>query len=199
MGSNPAYGQTAIPGATTTPVGPANSQGNNVVVLQNPGMRAMSLGALQQRDEDDRRAAEQRQAAPLVTGLAGHIKGKFTVAPRTRGGSGDVEQRMLDNMRARRSVYTPQKLSAIQQEGGSEVYAGLTGNKCRAAAAWIRDVMMTTGEERPWSIKLQPGGRPAAGDQLPDPCRRAVPAQAADDGCGPRSRASRPTRWRRSR
>jgi hypothetical protein len=137
------------------PATPASSPGNNVVVLQNPGMRAMSLGALQQRDSDDRAAAEQRQAAPLITGLAGHIKHKFSVARDARR-YGDIEQRMLDNMRARRSVYTPQKLSAIQGEGGSEVFAGLTGHKCRAAAAWIRDVMMTTGEDRPWSIKATP-------------------------------------------
>jgi hypothetical protein len=136
------------------PATPAASPGNNVVVLQNPGMRAMSLGALVQRDEE-RTLAEQRQAAPLITGLAGHIKHKFSVSRDARR-YGDVEQRMLDNMRARRSVYDARKLSAIQAEGGSEVFAGLTGHKCRAAAAWIRDVMMTTGEDRPWSIKATP-------------------------------------------
>jgi hypothetical protein len=115
-------------------------------------MRAMSLGALQQQEADTRAAAEGRQAQPLITGLAGHIHHKFWVARDARRFS-DVEQRMIDNMRARRSMYTPQKLSAIRVEGGSEVYAGITGQKCRAAAAWIRDVMMTTGDERPWSVK----------------------------------------------
>src|SRR6478609_4763191 len=134
---------------------PAAAPGNNIVVLQNSGMRAMSLGALQQREDDERAATEQRQNQPLITGLAGHIKGKFSVA-RDAKRFGDIEQRMLTNMRARRSVYDPQKLAAIQYEGGSEVYAGLTGQKCRGAAAWIRDVMMTTGEERPWSIKPTP-------------------------------------------
>jgi hypothetical protein len=155
MAANPAYGSQPMPGATAVPAGPANAPGTNVVVLQNPGMRAMSLGALQARDADDRAAAEQRQAEPLITGLAGHIKHKFTLARDARR-FGDIEQRMLDNMRARRSVYTPVKLAAIQNEGGSEVYAGLTGHKCRAAAAWIRDVMMTTGEDRPWSVKPTP-------------------------------------------
>jgi hypothetical protein len=128
---------------------------SNVVVLQNAGMRAMSLGALQQRESDERAEAEARQAAPLITGLAGHIKHKFNVA-RDAKRYGDIEQRMIDNMRARRATYTPTKLAAIRQEGGSEVYAGITGQKCRAAGAWIRDVMMTTGEDRPWSIKASP-------------------------------------------
>ena len=149
---NPGYGSPSLGVAPNPAV--TQAPGNNVVVLQAPTMKAMSLGALQQRDED-RAAAEQRQAAPLITGLAGHIKHKFNIARDARR-FGDIEQRMLDNMRARRSVYTPQKLSAIQQEGGSEVYAGVTGQKCRGAAAWIRDVMMTTGEDRPWSIKASP-------------------------------------------
>ena len=146
---NPAV--AGLPGAAAPVVTPSS----NVVVLQNSGMRAMSLGALQAREADDRASAESRQAAPLITGLAGHIKGKFSQA-RDAKRFGDVEQRMLDNMRARRSTYTPQKLGAIQSEGGSEVFAGITGQKCRAAGAWIRDVMMTTGEDRPWSIKATP-------------------------------------------
>jgi hypothetical protein len=156
----PGYGPPSLGGAAPNPSvaqppGAPSPSSSNVVVLQTPTMRAMSLGALQQKEADDRSAAEDRQAQPLIAGLAGHIKHKFNVARDARR-FGDVEQRMLDNMRARRSVYTPQKLSAIQQEGGSEVYAGVTGQKCRGAAAWIRDVMMTTGEDRPWSIKATP-------------------------------------------
>ena len=154
--ANPGYTSPGYPSATA----PATPQGqvvpsSNVVVLQSPGMKAMSLGALQAREADDRAAAEQRQNQPLISGLAGHIKHKFNIARDARR-FGDIEQRMLDNMRARRSVYTPQKLGAIQVEGGSEVYAGVTGQKCRGAAAWIRDVMMTTGEDRPWSVKASP-------------------------------------------
>lgn len=146
----------ALPGAMV-PSGqtPASAQGANVVVLQTPVMRAMSLGALQQQEAEARAEAERRQDQPLISGLAGHIKHKFAVARDARRFS-NIEQRMIDNMRARRSVYTPQKLAAIQQEGGSEVFAGITGQKCRAAGAWIRDVMMTTGEDRPWSVKPTP-------------------------------------------
>lgn len=147
-----------IPGSSN-PLGyspvPAAGQGTNVVVLQSAGMRAMSLGALQQRDAEERAKAEERQAKPLITGLAGHITHKFSLARDARR-YGDVEQRMIHNMRARRSVYDPQKLAAIKLEGGSEVFAGITGQKCRAAGAWIRDVMMTTGEDRPWSITPTP-------------------------------------------
>jgi hypothetical protein len=124
-------------------------------VLQTPIMQAMSLGALQQRDAEARAEAEGRQNQPLIGGRAGHIRYKFQVARDARR-FGDIEQRMIDSMRARRSIYTPQKLAAIRQEGGSEVYVGITGQKCRAAGAWIRDVMMTTGEDRPWTIEPTP-------------------------------------------
>jgi hypothetical protein len=133
-------------------MGPPAAPTSTAVVIQHPAMRAMSLGALQQREADDKSAAEDRQAQPLITGLAGHIHHKFWLARDARRFA-NVEQRMIDNMRARRSIYAPQKLAAIRTEGGSEVYAGLTGQKCRAASAWIRDVMMSTGEDRPWTIK----------------------------------------------
>jgi hypothetical protein len=147
-------------GPVAPPV-PASNPGTNVVVLQSAALRGMSLGALQQREAEERAAAEQRQDQGLITGLAGHIRWKFNVArDAKRFGGGDaylsVEQRMIENMKARRSVYTPQKIAAIRQEGGSEVYIGLTGQKCRAAGAWIRDVMMTTGEDRPWSLDPTP-------------------------------------------
>ena len=140
------------PGLPSTQGTAAIGPQTNAVVIQHPAMRAMSLGALQKQESDNRAAAEERQNQPLISGLAGHIHHKFVIA-RDAKRFGDVEQRMIDNMRARRSVYQPQKLAAIRIEGGSEVYAGLTGQKCRAASAWIKDIMMSTGEDRPWSIK----------------------------------------------
>lgn len=185
---SPQYGPPPIGSAAPAPA-------NNVVVLQSPTMRAMSLGALQQKEDDERSAADARQSQPLITGLAGHIKHKFNIARDARR-FGNVEQRMLDNMRARRSIYSPQKMAAIQLEGGSEVYAGITGQKCRAAAAWIRDVMMTTGEDRPWSIKSTPVPDlpPEINQLIVDATQRQLQSQMqaqAQQGGQPR------TRWRR--
>ena len=189
------YGQPATVGPQP-PMGaqvPGNglpAPSTNVVVLQHPAMRAMSLGALQQQESEARAAAEERQNQPLISGLAGHIHHKFVVA-RDAKRFGNVEQRMIDNMRARRSVYQPQKLAAIRVEGGSEVFAGVTGQKCRAAAAWIREVMMSTGEDRPWSI--QPTAVPTLSPEINEtivqqamvPIKEQLQAAAAGQGDPP--------------
>jgi hypothetical protein len=103
---------------------------------------------------EERKEAEKVQAQPIATGVTQHIR-KCWVEARTAKQM-TVERRMLQNMRARRGEYDPEKLGAIQQMGGSEVFAGLTSVKCRAATAWLRDVMMATGSERPWTLKPTP-------------------------------------------
>ena len=152
----------AISGAipmSTSPMGqgpsipnlPAVQPQSTGVVIQHPIMRAVSLQATQ---DQELREAEQRQTAPLVVGLAGHINKMFSLARDAK--RNDVEPRMFRNLRSRRGEYDPTKLAKIRQMGGSEVFAGLTGQKCRAAASWIRDVMGGTGTARPWTISPTP-------------------------------------------
>jgi len=114
-------------------------------------LQARSLQSMQEQEQRD---AAERQAAPLITGLAGHITQKFSIARDAK--RNDVEPRMYDNLRSRRGEYSPTKLAQIKEMGGSEVFAGLTGLKCRAAASWIRDVMLGTGADRPWTVKPTP-------------------------------------------
>ena len=63
---------------------------------------------------------------------------------------------MIDCLRMRRGEYPPDKLSAIRQQGGSEVFMMLPGVKCRAAESWIRDVMFPESGERPFQIEPTP-------------------------------------------
>lgn len=116
-------------------------------------MRAVPL-AVMTAEEDARKAAQETQASPLVTGVAGHIRTCFSQARDAKRNT--VEDRLLACIRARRGEYEPKKLAMIREQGGSEVYAGITSVKCRAAGGWIRDVMMGTGAERPWSVKPTP-------------------------------------------
>lgn len=121
-------------------------------VVQFGGMvRAQSLGAVL---DQERREAEQTQAQPHITGLAGHIRKCWSQARQAKQMT--VEPKMLQNMRARRGEYDPEKLAEIRAMGGSEVYANLTSVKCRAAASWLRDVLMATGTERPWTVRPTP-------------------------------------------
>lgn len=125
----------------------------NVVVLSNGLMRAASLGSVLQ--EQEKRAAQLRQSAPLISSLAAHVRSAFTAAYTARQASG-VDARMIAGLEARRGVYSASKLTEIRKMGGSEVYANLTSVKCRAASSWLRDILMATGVDRPWTITPSP-------------------------------------------
>ena len=103
---------------------------------------------------EERRDAEATQAQPHVTGLSSYIRKCWQQARQAKQMT--VEPKMLQNMRARRGEYDPEKLAEIRAMGGAEVYANLTSVKCRAAASWLRDVLMSTGTERPWTVRPTP-------------------------------------------
>lgn len=128
----------------------APQPGSNVVAL--PAVRALSLEATQERDRAD---AEERQAAPMITGLAGHVTRAWNYARDAKLVAG-IRDRLLQSIRARRGEYDPEKLTEIRDMGGSEIYAGITGVKCRAAGGWLRDTLLGTGVERPWAIRPTP-------------------------------------------
>jgi len=122
--------------------------------------------------DEERRAAEKVQAQPLATGIAQHIRQCWQQARYAKQMT--VEPRMLQNMRARRGEYDPEKLSAIREQGGSEIFANLTSVKCRAAASWLRDVLMATGSERAWTLRPTP-----VADLPPDINEKIVQSVAA--------------------
>lgn len=104
-----------------------------------------------QMQEQEKRQAELVQQQPMITGLAGHVKKCFDAAYQAK--QEHVEDRLLQCVRQRRGEYDPEILAEIRKAGGSEIYMMLTGNKCRAAASWIKDVMFGTKDEAPWDIE----------------------------------------------
>lgn len=115
-------------------------------------VQAQSLTEVQ-RAEADRNVATQ-QAAPIVVGIAAHIQKCWTEARTAKQSL--IEPRMFQAVRARRGEYDPDKLTKIKAMGGSEVFAGITSVKCRAASSWLRDVVQATGGERPWTLRPTP-------------------------------------------
>ncbi|WP_110647601.1 portal protein [Salinicola peritrichatus] len=122
-----------------------------------------SLGLLQYRssadmlaDEQDaerQRQEEERRRRDIVEqSLSGHIRKSWENAKMAKN---EVEQRMLDCLRRRKGEYDKTKLAQIRNEGGSEIYMMLTATKCRAASAWIRDILMPA-HERPWGLEPTP-------------------------------------------
>lgn len=89
--------------------------------------------------------------APII-GLAAHLNRAWEEAKR---GKLRIEQQMLKNLRQRNGQYEPEKLNAIKQMEGSEVFVMATETKCQAAHNWVMDIMKPLGD-RPWEIKPTP-------------------------------------------
>ena len=99
---------------------------------------------------EDRAKAEKANNAPVVQGLVGHLRQCWSEARLAKEQT--IEQRMLQSIRQRRGEYDPDKMAQIQQQGGAQIYMMLTSNKCRSAGSWLRDVLLTTSKNQPWSI-----------------------------------------------
>lgn len=122
-----------------------------------------SMGLLQYRSATEMHADEQAETQRLQdeqerrrqlveSSLGAHIRRSWDSAKMAKQ---EVELRLLDCLRRRKGEYSPEKRAVIQQEGGADIYMMLTTTKCRAAAAWIRDIMMPSNE-RPWGLEPTP-------------------------------------------
>ncbi|EOD8835772.1 hypothetical protein ACJ5W1_006114, partial [Pseudomonas aeruginosa] len=105
-----------------------------------------------EQDAADAETAAARRRDQVESNLAAHIRKAFESAKTAKR---EIEGRLLDCARRQKGEYDAQKLAAIRESGGSEVYPKLTTTKCRAGAAWIRDILMpVTG--RPWGLDPTP-------------------------------------------
>ena len=94
-----------------------------------------------------------QQSDPVVLNLAGLIRRHFDLAQQAKI---DIGRSMLDAVRARRGEYSPDKLSKIRKQGGSEIYMLLFATKARQAKALLGDVLVGAGTERPWTLTPTP-------------------------------------------
>ena len=83
--------------------------------------------------------------------LAGHIRTQFDMMKRHRNNTmSGWSERLLNAMRVFNGQYDAAKLAEIQRFGGSEIYARIIAQKCRAASSLLRDVYMSP--DRPWGL-----------------------------------------------
>jgi len=99
-----------------------------------------------------KRSAEQ-QSQVLIQSLAAHIKTDWTKA---RTAKLLIEKDMLEAIYSRRGEYTPEKLSQIMEQGGSDIYMKLFATKARQAKALLCDVLIGNGVDKPWTIQHTP-------------------------------------------
>jgi 8-oxo-dGTP pyrophosphatase MutT (NUDIX family) len=115
-------------------------------------MPVMSLTDLEAR-EKAQREEQNNQARPALQNLAAHVRKRWDTAKDARR---DLEERMLQCLRQRQGKYDPDKLAQIKQEGGSEIFVNLTSTKCRGATSWLRDSLLGSGTDKPWSFESTP-------------------------------------------
>lgn len=112
----------------------------------------MGVADMQKQAQREARVkAERENNAQEIQSLAGHVKRLFSAARDAREVSG-ADKRMLMNLRQKRGEYEADDLSEIRKTGGSEIYMMLTSNKCRAAAAWLKDIFLGQADDKPWGI-----------------------------------------------
>lgn len=112
------------------------------------------IKSIKQLQEEERAAAITANSSTVIQNLAAFIKQKWWYARMAKEYT--VEQQMLKSIRARRGQYDPDKLAQLREQGSSTIFMMLTSNKCRAASSWLRDVVASTPEEKPWSLKPSP-------------------------------------------
>ena len=112
-----------------------------------------SLKALQ---DEQRQAAQLQNSQPVVQALAGHIRKTWMSSMMAKQMTSEIK--MLKSVRARRGEYDPDKLAQLREQGSATIYMMLTSNKCRAASSWLRDTLVTSSDDKPWTIK--PGAIP---------------------------------------
>lgn len=104
-------------------------------------------------EEQAKRRNELLQQTSYLQGLSAHARKRWEEAKRGRV---DLEERLVECVRQRNGEYSPEKLAQIRQDGGSEIFVQLTSVKCRAATSWLRDTLLGSGNDKPWSIGATP-------------------------------------------
>lgn len=99
---------------------------------------------------------QEQQNQPVIVGLAAHIKAFWHRAERARR---TVEQQMIEAMLARRGEYTPEKLQQISRDRQPAIYMMVAASKMRQIEALLRDVLIGTGAEKPWTTRPSPDPR----------------------------------------
>ncbi|MGI0011234.1 MAG: hypothetical protein ACREAE_07525, partial [Nitrosopumilaceae archaeon] len=97
--------------------------------------------------------ANNEYSENFETQLAGYIR---KVWETNRLAKQEVHKRLLACLRARKGEYSDSERQQILAMGGADpIFIKLTGTKCRAAAAWIRDILLPH-KDRPWELEPTP-------------------------------------------
>jgi hypothetical protein len=97
--------------------------------------------------------SDKLQQETYIQELAAHVRTRWESAHKAKR---DLEERMLQCVRQRNGEYDPDVQGDIRAQGGSSLFIQLTSVKCRAATSWLRDTLLGTGSDKPWSMDASP-------------------------------------------
>jgi hypothetical protein len=134
------------------------AQAINLTSGQAPGSTSvggiMQMKSLSQLQSEERAAAQAANNDSVVQGFAGHIKKLWWDARQAKEMTAEIK--MLQSVRQRRGEYDPDMLAQLAEQNSTTIYMMLTSNKCRAAASWIRDVLLNSTDDKPWTLEAPP-------------------------------------------
>jgi len=117
------------------------------------GIALIPVARASDLEAESKKRSDAMQNQPVIQGLAAHVRTRWDSS---RTAKRDLEERMLQCLRQRNGEYDPDKLQEIKDQGGSTIYINLTSVKCRAATSWLRDTLLGSGSDKPWSIAATP-------------------------------------------
>jgi len=103
---------------------------------------------------DIKEDGDSKENLLLETNLVSYVTKCWDQA---RSAKTQISERLLKCERQRRGEYDPDKKAEINQTGGSDIFMMVTDVKCRAAEAWIKDVMLSQQER---VFELDPASSP---------------------------------------
>lgn len=130
-----------------------------MVDLGNSGVIQVVPEAVLQAQEQ-KQASIQAQAKQQAQGdlggqdaqeLASYIKGRFEIFRNHRNTAAGWSDRLLTALRTFNGKYDQTQLQEIRKFGGSDIYARISAQKCRAASSLLRDIYLS--QDRPWAVK----------------------------------------------
>lgn len=119
----------------------------------NPLVRALGLNQIDARDKQEAPPISNMAVASTEPALAGHVRAAWG---RNKLAKERIDLKLLQCLRGRRGVYSPNELAMKRDAGGVNIlWYDLTETKCRAASAWVREIVLPANE-RPWGLDPTP-------------------------------------------
>lgn len=135
----------------------------------NPLIQRMGLQEVLDAEKEKIPETTDIEGSSAESALAGHVRLSWN---RNKLAKEKIGQKLLACLRARRGIYSSAELQMIESLGGGNiVWHDLTEVKCRAASAWIREIVLPVGEQ-PWGVD------PTPMPDLPPQIKKAVVTKA---------------------